>query len=251
MNDRKHVLDISGLRKTFVAANGTTTLALSDVNLTVQEGEILALIGASGSGKSTLLRIIAELDRHYEGSVTWGRPPAAGKDIGFVFQEPALLPWKTVLDNAAFGLDMQKGRSGRDRTYVRQLLDMVGLSAFEAMLPRELSGGMRQRVAIVRALAYEPRILLMDEPFGALDQITRERLHDDVLRIWQATGKTIVFVTHSVEEAAYLSDRVAVMSARPGSIKRVFDVPLPRPRTADTKLLPAFPPFLATLRSEI
>ncbi|MFF5264407.1 ABC transporter ATP-binding protein [Actinomadura viridis] len=244
-------LSIRDVRKTYVGANRQRVVALADVDLDVAEGEVVALIGPSGCGKSTLLRMIAGLDADFEGKLAWTRRPRPGKDIGFVFQEPALLPWRSVERNVSLGLEAQRDRSAEGRTRVRDLLDLVGLSDFAQSFPKELSGGMRQRTAIARALAYDPQILLMDEPFGALDAITRDRLHDDLLRIWETTRKTIILVTHSVEEATYLADRVAVMSARPGRIKAVHRVPLDRDRSPATRRLPEFAEFAGMLRQEL
>ncbi|APU16815.1 MULTISPECIES: ABC transporter ATP-binding protein [Actinoalloteichus] len=245
------LLAVRGVSKDYTSLHGETVHALDDVNLTVDEGEIIAIIGPSGCGKSTLLRMLAGLDDDYDGEIVWERPPRPGRDIGFVFQEPALLPWRTVERNVRLGIEVQKERLDRADERVATLLELVGLSGFAKSFPKELSGGMRQRVAIVRALAYDPRILLMDEPFGALDAITRDRLHDDILRIWEETRKTIVFVTHSVEEAAYLADRVVVMSPRPGRLQAVHDVPLDRNRSAATRELPEFARFVGMLRGEL
>ncbi|MFC5746263.1 ABC transporter ATP-binding protein [Actinomadura rugatobispora] len=244
-------LSIRDVRKTYVGTNRQRVVALSDVHLDVAEGEVVALIGPSGCGKSTLLRMIAGLDDDFEGGLSWTRQPRPGKDIGFVFQEPALLPWRSVERNVSLGLEAQRDKSAEGRTRVRDLLDLVGLSDFSQSFPKELSGGMRQRAAIARALAYDPQILLMDEPFGALDAITRDRLHDDLLRIWETTRKTIILVTHSVEEATYLADRVAVMSSRPGRIKAVHHVPLDRDRSPETRRLPRFAEFAGMLRQEL
>lgn len=245
------LLTLEDVGKTYQRVGRDPVVALEGVNLTIRDGEIISLIGASGCGKSTLLRIIAGLDDATSGTVRWKEPPRPGKDIGFVFQEPVLLPWRTVRSNAQFGLEAQRAPKETMDASVSHLLELVGLEGFEKSYPRELSGGMRQRLSIVRALAYDPRILLMDEPFGALDHITRERLHEDLLRIWAETHKTIVMVTHAVDEAAYLSDRVVVMTPRPGKIREVHDVPLPRPRNEETKLLPTFAEFQSTLRKQL
>lgn len=189
--------------------------------------------------------------RRLPGEITWATPPKPGRDIGFVFQEHALLPWRTVQRNVALGLEGKGADKASVTARVAELLAMVGLQDFANSYPSELSGGMRQRVAIVRALAYNPQILLMDEPFGALDAITRDRLQDDLLRIWEQTKKTIVLVTHSVEEAAYLADRVVVMSARPGRIRAIHDVPLPRERDQSTRELPEFAHFSNMLRGQL
>lgn len=245
------LLAMRGLGKVYQGAGGKPVTALQDVNLSISDGEIVALIGPSGCGKSTLLRAVAGLDRDFTGELEWVVPPKIGRDIGFVFQEPALLPWRTVDRNVSFGLE-GKGRAKAEiAERVDTLLAMVGLSDFKKSYPAELSGGMKQRVGIMRALAYDPRVLLMDEPFGALDAITRDRLQDDLLRIWGQTRKTILLVTHSVEEAAYLADRVVVLSPRPGRIKAVHDVPLPRDRDASVRNTPEFAAFTGMLRGEL
>lgn len=245
------LLRASGVTKVFQSAGRPAVTALEGIDLEVADQEIVALIGPSGCGKSTLLRLIAGLEREHEGSLEWTQTPRPGKDIGFVFQEATLLPWRTVSRNVALGIE----RSGMTRQQiderVAELLEMVGLADFAAAYPAQLSGGMRQRVGILRALAYDPRVLLMDEPFGALDAITRDKLQDDLLGIWERTHKTIVMVTHSVEEAAYLADRVVVMSPRPGRVKAIHEVPLPRDRDASVRTLPAFAEFTGMLRSEL
>lgn len=244
-------LSVSDVTKVYKAANRQSVTALDDVSLDIDDGQIIALIGPSGCGKSTLLRMIAGLDDDYQGEIAWETQPKPGRDIGFVFQEHALLPWRTVQRNVALGLEGKGTDKASVSARVAELLAMVGLQDFADSYPSELSGGMRQRVAIVRALAYNPRILLMDEPFGALDAITRDRLQDDLLRIWEQTKKTIVLVTHSVEEAAYLADRVVVMSARPGRIRAIHDVPLPRERDQATRELPEFAHFSNMLRGQL
>lgn len=244
-------LGIAEVSKTYVGARRQQVKALDGINLDVQEGEIVALIGPSGCGKSTLLRIVAGLDRDYVGAINWQRPPRRGRDIGFVFQDPALLPWRNVARNVSLGLEVQRAERKVIDTKVAELLELVGLSEFAKAFPRELSGGMRQRAAIARALAYDPTILLMDEPLGALDAITRDKLQDDILRIWETTRKTIVFVTHGVEEATYLADRVVVMTPRPGRIRGIHTVPLPRKRDASARMLPAFAEFVGHLREEL
>nr|WP_245292595.1 ABC transporter ATP-binding protein [Rhizobium sp. 9140] len=202
------------------------------MTMDIRKGEFVSLLGPSGCGKSTALRIIAGLGRASQGTVDWpasrigrdGRPDA---DIGFVFQEPTLMPWKPVFDNAYLPLRLKGMGKGEVRDRVMAVLETVGLKDFAKAYPRELSGGMRMRVSIARALVTDPKLLLMDEPFGALDEITRQKLNDDVLRLWSEKDLTVVFVTHSVFEAAYLSSRIAVMGARPGRV--VADMMLPRP----------------------
>ena len=246
------LLSIQSVTKRFVSADGREVQALNDVSLDVHDGEFISIVGPSGCGKSTLLRIIAELESATTGAIRWSREQqSTGREIGFVFQEPVLLPWRNVLDNARLPLDVFREPRAEANAVVRKLLASVGLAEFEKALPKQLSGGMRQRVAIVRALSYDPPLLLMDEPFGALDLLTRDRLNDDLLAIWARTRKTIVFVTHSVEEAAYLSDRVILMSSRPGVIKREYQITLPRPRGKSTKLMPEFHQLMADLREDL
>jgi NitT/TauT family transport system ATP-binding protein len=202
-------------------SNGT--LALSDMSLTVTEGEFISLLGPSGCGKSTALRIIAGLGGTSSGTIAWPSSHLNAKglpegDIGFVFQDPTLMPWQTVFGNVYLPLRLQRVGKAEARPRVMEVLAQVGLADFEKAYPRELSGGMKMRVSIARALVTNPRLLLMDEPFAALDEITRQKLNDDVLRLWRASGVTVIFVTHSVFESAYLSNRIVVMRARPGQV---------------------------------
>jgi len=207
-------------------------VALKDINLHVREGEFLALVGPSGCGKSTLLDILAGLARPTSGVVSIDGKTITGPalDRGIVLQGYALFPWRTVRENVEFGLEIKKVPKGERRTISSRFVKLVGLEGFEDRFPHELSGGMKQRVAIARALAYDPEVLLMDEPFAAVDAQTRESLQDELLRIWEETKKTIVFVTHSIEEAVFLADRVAVLTANPGTVKEVVTIDLPRPR---------------------
>jgi NitT/TauT family transport system ATP-binding protein len=209
------------------------TLALSDLNFDVRTGEFLSLLGPSGCGKSTALRIIAGLSLPSRGSVEWLTGGMAGNQtsrIGFVFQEPTLMPWASVFDNVALPLVL-KGVAGEPtEKRVNAALDRVGLAKFTRAFPRELSGGMRMRVSIARALVTEPQLLLMDEPFAALDEITRFKLNNDLLQVWQATGTTVVFVTHSVFESVYLSSRILVLTARPGRVSAELAIEAPYPR---------------------
>lgn len=210
---------------------------LNDFNLEVREGEFLSILGPSGCGKSTFLNILAGLTRKTGGQLDVDGTPLQGinRSQGVVFQGYALLPWRNVLDNIAVGLEI-RGVGKRERLdTAREYLALVGLEGFAARYPHELSGGMRQRVAIARSLAYQPDVLLMDEPFAALDAQTRESLQDELLRIWELHKKTIVFITHSIDEAIFLSDRVAVMTQRPGRIKEIFDIDLPRPRAPQVR----------------
>jgi NitT/TauT family transport system ATP-binding protein len=225
------LLEIKGLTKSF-SVKGKTFEALHDVNLSVGDKEFMCLLGPSGCGKTTLLRIMAGLERPTSGAVLLDGEPieGPGPQRGMVFQEYSLFPWRTILDNVAFGLEL-KGVS-KDERYekARKYLKAVGLEEFENSYPHELSGGMKQRVAIVRSLVNNPKALFMDEPFGALDAQTRNVMQAELLRIWQEQQKTVVFVTHSVDEAIYLADRVVIMSARPGQICEILDIEVPRPR---------------------
>jgi NitT/TauT family transport system ATP-binding protein len=218
------LVSVRGVSKVF--ASGVQ--ALADVSLDVQAGEFLSVVGPSGCGKSTLLRLIAGLIPPSAGTIEW---PAGRADLGFVFQEPTLMPWATALANVALPLKLHgMARSERETRSVKALGD-VGLKGFERAWPRELSGGMKMRVSIARALVTEPRLLLMDEPFAALDEITRHRLNADLLDLWQRTGVTIVFVTHSVFESVFLSQRIAVMAARPGRVLSELSIAAPYPRS--------------------
>ena len=222
---------LRGVEKTF--PNGT--LALKGLDLQVREGEFLSLLGPSGCGKSTALRIIAGLSEPTQGAIEWAAPAAAekGSRIGFVFQEPTLMPWTTVFNNVRLPLKLAGAPANAAAARVNAALERVGLQKFTGVYPRELSGGMRMRVSIARALVTEPALLLMDEPFAALDEITRFKLNDDLLQMWQAMRMTVVFVTHSVFESVYLSTRIAVMAARPGRIVTELEVDTAYPRDRD------------------
>jgi NitT/TauT family transport system ATP-binding protein len=232
------VVRIAAVDKTFVSPGGTTT-ALQGIDLDIRRGEFISLIGPSGCGKSTLLRVIGDLVAPTHGTVTVKGKPASrarrDRDYGMVFQAPVLFDWRTVEDNVKLPLELMGWDGARRSARAKEMLDLVELGDFLHHHPYQLSGGMQQRVAIARALAFEPSILLMDEPFGALDEMTRERMNQEVLQIWDRTGITIVFVTHSIPEAVFLSSRVVVMSARPGRITEVIDVDLPRPRDVETR----------------
>jgi len=232
---------VSGLSKTF-RRKLLTTPALDGVDLAVGNGEFLAIVGPSGCGKSTLLRIIAGLIGASEGRVEVNGRAVAGPvtDLGIVFQSPVLLDWRNVIDNILIQLELRGLDKGKYRPRALDLLERVGLSEFGDRYPRELSGGMRQRAAIVRALVHDPPLLLMDEPFGALDALTREQMRIDLEALWLETGKTVLFVTHSIDEAVLLADRVLVMTARPGKVDRIVPVTLPRPRGIDGRKLPGF-----------
>jgi len=231
------------LRPTKDQPQARTLVALDDVSLDVPRGEFLTLVGPSGSGKTTLLDLLGGLSRPSRGSVLVDGEEVTGPglDRGIVFQQYALFPWRTTLANVTFGLE-QQGLGRRERVErARENLALVGLEGFEDRYPHELSGGMKQRVAIARSLAYRPGILLMDEPFAALDAQTREQLQDELLRIWRATGTTVVFITHGIEEAVYLGQRVAVLSSRPGRLKALVDIDLgDRAATTDLRSDPRF-----------
>ncbi|MFP4125367.1 MAG: ABC transporter ATP-binding protein [Alphaproteobacteria bacterium] len=219
------LVELQGVQKTF--ANGT--VALENLNLAIGEHEFVSLLGPSGCGKSTALRLISRLAGLTAGRVVWAGEVAVG-DIGFVFQEPTLMPWATVFDNVYLPLRLQRMRKRAVEGRVNEALELVGLHDFARAYPRELSGGMKMRVSIARALVTEPKVLLMDEPFAALDEITRFRLNDDLLRLWAGRRFTVVFVTHSVFESVYLSERILVMAARPGRIVDQIRVDAPYPR---------------------
>jgi NitT/TauT family transport system ATP-binding protein len=212
--------------------DGVGTEALHNVSFDVEDGEFICLLGPSGCGKTTLLRIIAGLETHTSGEITLNGVPIIGPDPkrGMVFQQYSLFPWRTIIDNITFGLEMQGMKKPEARKKVEKYIELVGLEQFQYSYPYELSGGMQQRAAIARALANEPEVLLMDEPFGALDAQTRNILQDELLKIWEQKNVTILFVTHSVDEAVFLSDRIVMMTSRPGRIKEIVEVDLPRPR---------------------
>ena len=221
------MIRLDHVEKTYRTRRGDLVHALQDITLAVGENELVTLVGASGCGKSTLLKLVAGLTPPTRGAIHLGDTPVRGPfpDVGFVFQQPVLLPWRSVLDNVLFSVEM---------------LGLTGLSGFETKYPRELSGGMQQRVAICRALLPDPSLLLMDEPFGALDAMTREEMSLELLRIWDERRKTILFVTHSIPEAILLADRVVVMTPRPGRVARIISIDLPRPRTMDMEFDPRF-----------
>jgi len=225
-------LVINDLTQEFKKDDGSVLTALDHVSLKVADKEFVCILGPSGCGKTTLLRLIAGLATARTGSIVLDGEEMKGPSpkIGFVFQEYSLFPWRTVIDNIAFGLEM-KGMPREERYRIaEQYLELVNLTAFKTSYPSELSGGMRQRVAVARALALDPVLLLMDEPFGALDAQTRNMLQTELLDIWEKTKKTIIFITHSVDEAVYLSDRIIVLSPRPGRICKIVPIDLPRPR---------------------
>jgi NitT/TauT family transport system ATP-binding protein len=235
------VVSARGLGLTFKTGDGDV-LALSDVNLDIEKGEFVSFIGPSGCGKTTLLRVIADLEQPTAGSVTVnGTSPGearVNRSYGYVFQAPALFPWRTIDRNVALPLEIMGYRDSAAR--VTKALDLVNLTGFEKKFPWQLSGGMQQRASIARALAFDADLLLMDEPFGALDEIVRDHLNSELLKLWARTQKTIAFVTHSIPEAVYLSTKIVVMSPRPGRVTDIIDSPLPRERPLDIRETPEF-----------
>jgi NitT/TauT family transport system ATP-binding protein len=247
------VIVCRGLSKTYETLQGETINALESIDLTISGGEFFCLVGPSGCGKSTLLKIFAGLLPKSAGDLLLRGTPIAGprKDIGVVFQDAVLLPWRTVLENAMLAADVQDLDRRQHMARARELLDMVGLHGFEGKYPFELSGGMQQRVAITRALVHDPAILLMDEPFGALDAMTREQMNLDLARIWIQSRKTVFFITHSIAEAVFLGDRVAVMTPRPGRIAEILEVRLPRPRNLEMMNAPEFGKLVLQIRRRL
>jgi NitT/TauT family transport system ATP-binding protein len=229
-------LEATGVRKSY-AKDGRSLAVLDVERLTVRDGEFVTLIGPSGCGKSTLLHIMGGFIQAEAGAVSvHGRQvKGPGPDRGMMFQEFALFPWKTVAGNVGWGLEAQRKPRREIEAVVEKYLDMIGLADFRNHYPAELSGGMKQRVALARVLAFDPEVLLMDEPFGALDAQTRESMQEELTRLWERTGKTIVFVTHDIDEAVYLGDRVVVLTARPGRIREEVRIELPRPRGLEVK----------------
>ncbi|MGZ4289424.1 MAG: ABC transporter ATP-binding protein [Gaiellaceae bacterium] len=241
MSEPKHVVEIANLTKTFPRGNVT---ALENIDLTMRPGEFVSLIGPSGCGKSTLLRVIGDLVEPTQGTVTVNGKTAHqarnDRDYGIVFQDAVLFDWRTVSKNIGLPLELLGWDRAKRKRRVEEMLELVELSAFADHHPWQLSGGMQQRVSIARALAFEPALLLMDEPFGALDEMTRERLNLELLSIWRQLGSTVVFVTHSISEAVFLSTRVVVMSPRPGKIAGIVDIDLPAERSVETREDPRF-----------
>lgn len=249
MSTAQSVVSMKGVSKEFGRGN---VQALTGIDLEIQPGEFISLIGPSGCGKSTLLRIVGDLIQPTGGDVVVNGKSAhqarVDRDYGIVFQDAVLFDWRTVEKNISLPLEMM-GRDRRARQdRVRELVELVELKGFEGHHPWQLSGGMQQRVSIARALSFDPSLLLMDEPFGALDEMTRERLNLELLRIWEQSGSTVIFVTHSIAEAVFLSTRVVVMSARPGRIVGIVDVDLPQPRGIDTREQPRFAELIRDVR---
>ena len=236
-------VDIRNLSLIF-ATSDAPVIALSDVSLSIGKGEFVSLIGPSGCGKTTLMRVIADLEQQTEGEITVNgvSPQEArlARAYGYVFQAPALFAWRNVLRNVTLPLEIMGMARDEALRRAAKYLDMVGLNGFERKFPWQLSGGMQQRVSIARALSFEPHLLLMDEPFGALDEITRDHLNEHLIRLWEQTRKTVVFVTHSISEAVFLSSRIVVMSPRPGRIMQVIESTLPAKRSLDIRETPEF-----------
>lgn len=249
------VVSLKNVNKVFGNPDRPTTIALKDINLEILPGEFISLIGPSGCGKSTLLRTIGDLIEASSGEVIVNGKTAhqarVNREYGMVFQAPVLFEWRTVLKNVELPLEVMGVPKSERTARARQMLELVELRNFERHYPWQLSGGMQQRVAIARALAFRPGLLLMDEPFGALDEITRERMNAELLRIWQETQTTVVFVTHSIPEAVFLSTRVVVMSARPGRITEIIPIDLPYPRNIETREHPQFFALITTVREAL
>lgn len=247
------LISVSGLRKEYEAQKGESVLALDRIDFDVADGEFVTLVGPSGCGKSTLLQILAGILPPTQGQIALKGSPVTGprREVGVVFQEPVLLPWLKVIDNVMLPAVVHKLDRDKYRARAMELLTLVKLQGFENRYPFELSGGMQQRVAIARALLNDPAMILMDEPFGALDAMTREEMNLELLAIWARARKTIVLITHSIQEAIFLSDRVVVLSARPGRVIDVVDIDLPRPRTFQMLSAPEFGAAANRLRGQL
>jgi len=247
------ILEANNLRKTFLDPRRAALLALDGLSFSAEEGEFLAIVGPSGCGKSTLLRLLAGLEHPISGEVCFRGQPltAPRREIGFVFQRATLLPWRTVLDNIALPLEINHVAREESVARANSWVSLMGLDGFAAAYPAQLSGGMLQRVALARALIHEPSMLLLDEPFGSLDALTRERMNGELLRIWDRHRITVVMVTHSISEALFLADRVLVMTPRPGHMRAEFTVPLPRPRDRAVTTEPEFVRMVRAVRAEI
>lgn len=249
--DPQQWIRVDGVRKIYTSRKRTPVLALETVDLAVRQGEFVSLVGPSGCGKTTLLKMLSGLLQTTEGRIDLAGLPVEGPrhDVGIVFQAPTLLPWRNIRDNVMLPIEIRRLDKKVYGERAKELLDMVGLTGFEDRLPSELSGGMQQRAGICRALIHDPGVLLMDEPFGALDAMTREFMNLELLRIWRESGKTVVLVTHSIPEAVFLSDRVVVMSPRPGRVVDVVDIDLPRPRALEMMQSPEAGHLVSRIRS--
>lgn len=247
------VLDIRGVGKAFDIPGRPPIRALTDISLTLSEGEFVSIIGPSGCGKSTLFNIVGGLITDFEGTVSVDGKEIRGPhgEIGMVFQEESTYPWRTAARNVELPLEIAGIPAGERRERANKLIKLVGLDGFEDRYPSELSGGMKQRISIARTLAFSPRIMLMDEPFGALDEQTRLLLGDKILKIWQDIRQTTMLITHNITEAVQMSDRVVVMSYRPGRIKRIIDIDLPRPRSSENITDKAFGDYVGMIWSDL
>ncbi len=245
-------IHIEGLHKTYASSHGRVT-ALKEVSLSIKQNEFVTLVGPSGCGKSTLLKLIGALIRPSRGTLLFDGVPLLRptRDVGIVFQDAVLLEWRTVLDNVLLPTEILGLDKVKSRNRAMDLINLVGLGGFEKRFPRELSGGMQQRVSLCRALIHNPSVLLMDEPFAALDAMTREELCFELMRIWSADRKTVIFVTHNITEAILLADRVVAMTPRPGRIARILDIQLARPRTIAMEFTPAFKSYSDQIREVI
>ena len=245
-----NLIEARGVSKIYPSKDGPVE-SLKPLDFAIEEGEFVSVVGPSGCGKSTLLKMVAGLLPISGGSLTLAGKPIKGaqKDVGIVFQSAVLLPWRSVEDNILLQAEMRHMPMDAARARARELMEMAGLKGFEKKYPWQLSGGMQQRASICRALLHDPSVLLMDEPFGALDAMTREKMNLELQRIWMASKKTVMLITHSIPEAIFLSDRVMVMSERPGSIAAVYDIDLPRPRTLDVMSSPEFGAYTKLVRA--
>ena len=246
------ILNIQGLSAIFSDGNGDLQ-ALKDISFGVDRQQFVCVLGPSGCGKSTLLRILGGLLRPTSGKVYFDGNPLTGprRDVGFVFQNANLMPWRTVYENIALPLEVQESINGGTQHQIQDLIHLIGLEGFEDWLPRDLSGGMAQRVAIARALVHDPELLLLDEPFGALDALTREKMGEELLNVWRSRRKTIIMVTHAIPEAIFLADRVIVLSPRPGQVCLDLAIQLPRPRLDELRYTTAFGELARVLRRAI
>jgi NitT/TauT family transport system ATP-binding protein len=244
------MIELQGVSKTYRTKRGGDVVALQNVTVNMEDGEFVTVVGPSGCGKSTLLNMLAGLLTPSSGEILLDGKPVNGprRDVGIVFQSPVLLPWRTVFQNTMLPVQVQHRDKKEFEGRAHHLIDMVGLGDFADKYPFELSGGMQQRAAIVRALVHDPAILLMDEPFGALDAMTREQMNVELLRIWQESGKTVVFITHSIPEAVFLADRCLVFCPRPGRLVDIVDVDLPRPRDLSVMNTPEFGRYVQRIR---
>lgn len=254
MNSSKSdaILTVQGLNAVFSDVNGDLQ-ALEQVDFWVGRQQFMCILGPSGCGKSTLLRILGGLLQPTSGQVRFGKEELNGprRDVGYVFQNANLMPWRSVFENIALPLEVQGIVNGNVRRKIQELIDLVGLNGFEDWLPRDLSGGMAQRVAIARALVHDPEVLLLDEPFGALDALTREKMGNELLEVWRSRRKTIIMVTHAIPEAIFLADRIIVLSPRPGRVRLDLDIILPRPRQDHLRYTNAFGEYAKMLRQAI